>query len=388
MKNIIRPLKREVERMISRPIYILMMIVLPLISFAIFWFIFMEGVPKNLPVAVYDQDRSSVSRQLKRMINSTSSMEIQHQVNSMEEGKRLILSGEANALIVMPRNLEKDILSGLSPSIINFYNNEFLLSGSMISRDVNAVVSTFSKTVNVTVRLRKGEMTEHAMTHISPVRIVSHTLFNPYLNYFYFLTGTLQPTLLQIFIIVMTIFAVGSELKDGTAGSLLEASNDSMVLALIGKLLPYTLIYCLLGVFMNVVLFTLLKVPIVGSLGLILIATVLFVLVYQAIGLFLVALTSNLRMSLSLAGVYSAPAFAFAGVTFPLLGMPVFAKAWAHMLPLTYYIKLFIDQSMRGAPASVSLPEIAIMSCFLILGPISVPRLYTIMSNSKYWGRS
>ena len=63
MKNIIRPLKREVERMISRPIYILMMIVLPLISFAIFWFIFMEGVPKNLPVAVYDQDRSSVSRQ-------------------------------------------------------------------------------------------------------------------------------------------------------------------------------------------------------------------------------------------------------------------------------------------------------------------------------------
>ncbi len=387
MKYLIPPLKREMERMVSRPVYILMLIVIPLFSFSIFWFIFEEGVPEDLPVAVYDQDSSSISRQLIRMIDSTTSIQIKYRVNNLEEGKRLILSGKCNALVVIPKDLEKDVLSGLSPSIINFYNNEFLLAGSLISRDVSSVVTTFSKGINVSVRLKKGEMTVTAMNRIEPVRVMTHTLFNPYLNYFYFLTGTLQPTLLQIFIITMTIFALGSELKDGTAGSLLESSKDSIIFALLGKLLPYTLIFTLMGIFMNVFLFMFFKVPVTGSLGLLLFSTFIFVLAYQSVGLFYLALTSNLRMSLSMAGFYSAPAFAFAGVTFPLIGMPMLAKFWSYMLPLTYYIKIFIDQSMKGAPVSVSLPQLGIMSCFLILGLLSVPRLNKIMKNSEYWGK-
>ncbi len=388
MKYLIPPLKRELERMVSRPLYILMLIVLPLLSFSVFWFMFAEGVPKNLPIAVLDQDRSSLSRQMIRMVDSTSSIAIKHRVTSLEEGKQLILSGNSYALVMIPKNLEKDVLRGLSPSIVNFYNNEYLLAGSIISRDINSVVTTLSKSFNVSFRLKKGEMTATALNNIEPVRIVSHTLFNPYLNYFYFLAGTLQPTLLQIFIIAMTIFALGSELKEGTAASLLEASNQNIVFALLGKLLPYTLVYILLGIFMNVFLFTVFKVPVAGSPGLILLSTIIFVLAYQAVGLFILALTANLRMSLSMAGFYSAPAFAFVGVTFPLVGMPFLAKVWSYLLPLTYYIKIFIDQSMKGAPIKVSLPQLAIMSCFLIFIPLTIPRLNRIYRNQKYWGRS
>lgn len=373
--------------MVSRPIYSLMVIILPLISFALFWALFEAGVPRDLPIAIYDQDRSATSRQLKRMIETTPTLQVKFQVNSLEEGKRLMLRDECKALVVFPKNMEKDLLSGLSPSIIHFYNNEYLLSGSLISRDIDAVVTTFSKGANVSVRLKKGEMAAEAMNHIEPVQIISHTLFNPYLNYSYFLSGTLQPAILQIFIMVMTIFAVGSELKEGTATSLLEASSGSIVFALFGKLLPYTLIYTLLGLFMNLFLFSYIKVPVNGSMGLILISTIIFVLAYQSIGLFCVAITSNLRMSLSLAGFYSAPAFAFAGVTFPLIGMPAAAQAWGYLLPLTHYIKVFIDQSMKGAPIAVSLPDIGFLSCFLLLGPISAPRLHTYMKNSRYWGR-
>ena len=130
------------------------------------------------------------------------------------------------------------------------------------------------------------------------------------------------------------------------------------------------------------------KAPVAGSLGLILVSTIIFVLAYQAIGLFILALTANLRMSLSMAGFYSAPAFAFVGVTFPLMGMPLLAKIWSYLLPLTYYIKIFIDQSMKGAPINVSLPQLSIMFCFLIFIPLSIPRLFKILKNSEYWGRS
>lgn len=373
--------------MVLRPIYILMLIVIPLISFALFWFIFQKGVVQNLPIAVYDQDQTSTSRQIKRMLDATSSLNISAEVSNFEEGKRLMLRDECKALVIIPRNLEKDVLSGLSPSIINYYNNEYLVVGSSISRSIETVVTTVSKTLNASVRLKKGEMAAEAMSHIEPVQTIAHTLFNPYLNYFYFFVGTLQPAMLQIFITVMTIFSVGSELKDGTAASLLDASNDSIVAALFGKLLPYTLIYTLIGVFMNVILFTFFKMPARGSLGLIILATFIFVLAYQALGLFFVALTANLRRSLSMASFYCAPAFAFAGVTFPLIGMPAIARVWGYMLPLTHYVRIFIDQAIKDAPLSVSLPEVGIMTCFLLVGPASVPRLHTYMKNSRHWGK-
>lgn len=381
------PLKREMERMVSRPLYILMLIVLPLLSFSVFWFLFEKGVPEDLPIAVYDRDGSSISRQLIRMMDSASSIQIKYRVNSLEEGKRLILRGKCNALVMIPRNLEKDVLSGLSPSVIHFYNNEFLLAGSLINRDIKSIIMTFSKGVNVTVRQTKGEMAVAAMAHIEPVHIVTYTLFNPYLNYSYFLTGTLQPALLQIFIIMMTVFSVGSELKDGTAKSLMVSSGNSTIAALTAKLLPYTMIFTLLGIFMNVLLFVFFTVPITGSLVLILFSTVIFVLAYQSMGLFCIAVTSNLRFGLSMAGFYSTPAFAFAGVTFPLIGMPISAKIWSHMLPLTYYIKIFIDQSMKGAPVIASLPDVGMMSCFILTGIIAVPRLDRLLKNSEYWGR-
>jgi len=189
---------REIQRVTTRPLYLLITIILPLVSFAIFWVIFNSGVPKDLPISVYDADHTQTSRQITRMLDSTGLLKVAQHVTNFEEGEKLILKGDSNALVVLPRNMEKDILRGQSPKIVNFYNNEFLLIGSLISRDVSTVVKTVSKGLNLSTRQIKSEMANAAMAHIEPVTVNSHVLFNPYLNYFYYLTGTLQPAMLQI----------------------------------------------------------------------------------------------------------------------------------------------------------------------------------------------
>ena len=380
---------REIQRVTTRPLYLLITIILPLVSFAIFWVIFNSGVPNDLPISVYDADHTQTSRQITRMLDSTGLLKVAQHVTNFEEGEKLILKGDSNALVVLPRNMEKDILRGQSPKIVNFYNNEFLLIGSLISRDVSTVVKTVSKGLNLSTRQIKSEMAKAAMAHIEQVTVKTHVLFNPYLNYFYYLTGTLQPAMLQIFIITMTIFAFCIEFKEGTAGDLFKKGRGNIVAVIIGKLLPYSLIYILLGLFMNIYLFRIPGFPFRGDLTVLVAATILFVFAYQALGVLIISVTANLRMSLSIAGFYSATAFAFGGVTFPAMGMVLPAKIWSSILPLTYYIKIFVDQSMKGSPVSVSLSGLCYLSFFILGGfTLSYFRMGKILNDPIYWGRS
>ncbi|MCP3872141.1 MAG: ABC transporter permease [Desulfobacteraceae bacterium] len=375
--------------MTTRPLYLLITIILPLASFFIFWTIFKSGVPTDLPISVYDGDNTQTSRRISRMLDSTSLLDVVQKVTSIDQGKKLMLRGDSYALVVLPKNMEKDILRRQSPEIINFYNNEFLLIGSLINKDITTVIKTVSKGLNLSMRQKQNEMTTAAMAHIEPLSIKKHVLFNPYLNYFYYLTGTLQPTMLQLFIIIMAIFAFGIELKDGTAGELFERANGNLTAIIVGKLLPYSIIYILLGLFMNIYLFRIPGFPFRGNMAVLVLATILFVFAYQAIGVLIISVTANLRMSLSMAGFYSATAFAFGGVTFPAMGMPLFAKIWSSILPLTHYIKVFVDQSIKGVPLSVSIPDLCYLSFFIIAGfTLSCFRMKKILIEPLYWGRS
>ncbi len=380
---------RELQRATTRPLYLLITLILPLISFFFFWIIFDSGIPENISISVYNADHTQTSRRITRLLDSTQLLNVVHHVTCIEEGKKQILKGDSYALVVLPKGMEKDILKGDAPRVVNFYNNEFLLIGSLINRDITTVIKSVSKGMNVLMRQKKGEMTRSAIAHIEPVVITKHVLFNPYLNYFYYLTGTLQPAMLQIFIITMTIFAFGIELKEGTAGELFEKGGGGITAVLIGKLLPYSLVYILLGLFMNIYLFRIPGFPFRGDLMVLVTATILFVLAYQAIGVFIISVTANLRLSMSVAAFYSVTAFAFGGVTFPAMGMVLFAKIWSMILPLTYYIKIFIDQSMKGAPVSVSLPDLCYLSFFILCGfGLSYFRMGKILKHKVYWGRS
>ena len=125
-----------------------------------------------------------------------------------------------------------------------------------------------------------------------------------------------------------------------------------------------------------------------GSLGLVLLGTLLFVLAYQAVGVLIVALSANLRFATSIAAFLASPAFAYAGITFPTMGMPAFARFWGALLPLTHYLKLLVDQSMKGAPLSVSAPSLLALLAFVVVAPLLAwPRLLRVLGDPRFWGK-
>lgn len=380
--------QRELVRIFSRRIYLLMVLILPLVSFAVLAAIFSTGSPRHLPIAVYDADNTDFSRRLIRLLDAAPTLHVAQRVTDLKEGKALILSGGSYALVVLPKGLERDRFRGQGAQVTSFYNNQSMTAGSIVNRGIRDTLKAVSVELDQQSRQQRGEMSAAAAAHAEPIIVESRALFNPYLNYLYFLAGALMPTMLQIFIIVVTVYAVGVEMKEGSAREWLDSAGGSPWLAVAGKLAPYTAGFLCVGLFMNSYLFLWLKLPLRGSVTLIAMATVLLVLSYQAVALLIVAVTANLRISLSSAAIYAAPAFAFAGITFPVMAMPLSGKIWGALLPLSYYLIILLDQGMRGAPESVSLPALAAMCGFVIFLPIlAVPRLGRLMVDAQQWGK-
>ncbi|WP_157627313.1 ABC transporter permease, partial [Variovorax boronicumulans] len=92
----------------------------------------------------------------------------------------------------------------------------------------------------------------------------------------------------------------------------------------------------------------------VGSVGWTLFALMVFLALSIALGAFVASLTRSLRTALSATGFITAPAFAFGGVGFPLVAMPVLAQLWAGLLPYTHYIRVQMEQLQMGAPLAYS----------------------------------
>lgn len=379
---------REMSQIRSHSRYILAMIVLPLLSFALTWGLFSNQYPQNLPIAVVNLDHSSISRTVIKAIDATSAVEVSFQVSDPSQAKDLILRGKIYAFVILPHGLEEDILRGRGGEVIAYTNTQMLLPGSIISSSLNTAVATVSAGINFQSRQRRGEISEAAIDHLEPINLDRHALFNPQLNYMYFLAAALCPTFFQIFILMTVVMAMGSEFKNGTTDTWLETAGGSVWKAVTGKLAIYFITFSLLGLVMLVIILNGFGVPLRGSLLTLITATILLVLAYLSCGILLVFLCPSLRMALSLASFFSGTAFAFVGLTFPQSGMPALGKAWSNVLPLTHYLRVFLEQTIRNADLSESIPEILILFIFAMAGIGLIPLLKNHMQDSRYWGKS
>ncbi len=382
-------LRRELGRIATRPLEPLLLVVLPALSIGLTWAIFSAGLPRELPVAVVDEDHTRLSRQLVRMIDAAPTVRVASRPPDPTAARELLLSGRAYAVVIVPEGLERGVKRGRPEPVVAWTNAQLLVPASLVRRDLQAATATLSAGVEIRRLRAAGETAAGAAARFQPVRADLHALFNPQLDYVSYLFAALLPTLLHVFVLLAAVNSVGAELREGTAGEWLATAGGSLARAVAGKMLPSTVVLTGVAVAATAVLFGVAGVPMRGSPPLLLLGTALFVLAYQAVGILLVALFANLRFATSVAAFLASPAFAYAGITFPTMGMPAFARLWGNLLPLTHYLRLLVDQSMKGAPASVSWPSLAALLAFATVPLLLAwPRLRRVASDRSFWGRS
>ena len=378
---------REIDRMSGSTIYLFTTLIGPLISFIILLSVFSAGVPHNIPVGVVDMDNTNLSRKISMWINATQEAEVTMQLPNQEEAYRQMAEGKLDAVIVISEGTEKNILKGVGQPVSVFINNTNLLKGGYLQKGIYKALATLSGGIKLQVAMKSGLPERQAKAKIQPVKLQQHVLFNPFGNYSYFLLSALLPLMIVIFTLLSNVFAMGTEVREGTGPEWLEHANGSLIVGLAGKLLPYTMLLSVVTVVMNVVLFVQMGTPLRGNFAFIVMGELGMIITYQLLAVLLVAVTANLRLALSLASAYAMMALTFSGLTFPQFAMPLVAKAFSYLFPFTQWVKIFISQAIRGEDAVHAILPMTIYVLFIGLSVGFLPRLKQVLTQERFWGK-
>ena len=381
----IQVVSREYKRILGEGASYFVVFFGPLLGFFLISSIFYAGVPRNLPVAVVDADHTSISRKAAQMVDATAIAEIDRSYINLTEARNALYEGKADAVLYIPEGTEKHILRGEHSTIELYVNNANVIKGSLISSNIQKAIKTLSAGIKLQTHLRNGETEKQAMAQVMPIPVKSEILFNPFTSYAYFITLILLPVMLTVFTLFGTLYAIGAELQYGTAANWLRTADGSIIIAMVGKLLPYTLFFCVVAMCMNLDLFYFLGVPLRGNVGVLLLSELLLILSYQSVAVLLITLTTNMRLALSLASAYTMLAITYAGFTFPTFGMPETAQVIGRIFPISYWVGIFSGQSLRAEPIANAFTLMLYLAGFIALGCFFIPRLKYVLSNEKYW---
>ena len=371
MKSILSSIRdvaaRETKRMSSRWMYILVTLVLPILSILFFASLFKEGVPSKMPIAIVDLDQTATSRKIARNIDVTQLSDVREYLQSETEAMSELRSGNIYGFVVIPKNLQADILASRQPEISYYYQNGFLIAGGLLQNDLTRILHTLSGGINMQKREAMGQSEDYIMSQVQPIQLSTHQLFNPIANYSVYISTIILPIMLQLFILLMTVYSIGIEIKEKTSHEWLRLSNKSVFVALTGKLLPYTLIFFVVMMFQNFMLYKVMMIPMQTSLGWLMLGSLLFVLAYQAVGVFCIGLLPMMRHSLNLTAFYGILALSLCGFSFPIESMPPVFQYWAGAFPVRHYMHIFQSQILSGFELRYAITSYLYLFLFMLL---------------------
>lgn len=385
---ILAVIRREIERIKHNRAYQFLLLIGPLIGILLIFAIFHKGAVRELPIAVVDQDHSSLSIKIENAINASADVDVIVHAHDMFQAQQILEKGEVEAIVLIPGETEKKVYSDLEAPIPLYINGTNVLKASLIQRSVVTTVKTLSAGVQLKKLMAQGKTEKEAMARIVPISIEKHVLFNPYTNYNYFLGSAMIYVMLILFIILSSTYTLGNELKRGTGQDLLDTANNSARIAVLGKLLPYTIIFIVFTVFIDFLLYVVDAMPMNGSFLVLFLGQFVTIITYQLMGLIFIGATSNLRLALSLVSAYSMMSITFSGLTFPLASMPKIAQIFSAIFPFTWWEKLFISQSFRGAPLDEALPYVLYMLIFQAIALLFLKVYKKHLGDPAYWGKS
>lgn len=376
--------RREIRIIFSRPVYIFCVVVAPIFTFILFATLMNEGLPNSLPVAVVDCDNTATTRNIARNLDALQQVEIIARYANVQDATKAMRRGEIYAFYLFPQGTTAALVNNLRPKVSFYINYSYLAAGSLTYRDMYITSLLANAAVGRTQLLARGASEQEATTFLQPIVIETHSIGNPWLNYSIYLSNTLFPGVLSLFIFIITAFSITSEIKFGTAKVWIKTAGGNIFVALAGKLAPYTILFSLVACFYNVYLYMFLHFPVHNGIVSMVAVSLLLVVASQSLGVFLAGALPAPRWAMSIASLWGVVSFSISGFSFPIEGMSRAINAATNMFPLRHYFMIYCNQALLGNPIAEAAIHYAALLAFLILPLIVVGRLKRALINYRY----
>lgn len=373
-QRIIAVARRELRIIRQRPIYLLGSV--GVIAFcAIFFLTFLkDGLPSDVPIGLVDYDYSSTSRNFCQQLDATQLGKVVH-YDSFAATREDMNRGKIAAVCVVPVGMNDDIQANRQPKITFYVNGLYFVSGALAWKDLLQMVNLTNGAVQRQAFRARGYNDSQIMGMIRPVDVDVHQIGNVGTNYNYYLSSVLLPGVLEMIVIIVLIYSLGAELKYGTSRHLLQTSGNSIVTALAGKLLVWTLTFSATGLILILLLFHRLHFPLAGSIWNMFLGIFLMIFASEAIAIFILEMLPVPRLALSIGALYSVLGFSLSGFTLPIEAMPPYIQGLAAAFPLRHYYLFYVQEAIFGAGFAGWWKQVIYLLIFILLPLIGLVRL-------------
>lgn len=365
-------------------IYVFCTIVFPVFLIFFFTSLLGQGLPTSMPAGIVDMDNTSTTRRLTRMLDSYQSTEVVAHYPTVAEARNAMQRGEIYAFFFFPKGTTKELLASRQPKISFYYNNSFLLAGSLLYKDMRVVATRAAAGVGLAKMQAQGYTQDQIMAFLQPIVVDTHPTVNPYLNYNFYLSTTIIPGCLMLFVFLLTAYSIGTELKFGKSKEWLAMADDNIHVALIGKLLPQFVVHLLIVLFYLFYTFEILQFPHECSFWQLLPYGILLVMVSQAFGVFAFGLMPSLRMSMSICALWAMLSFTISGFAFPVDAMDPQIQALSWLFPLRSFFMIYQMTLFNGYPTAYAWIYYVVLMIFLVLPFFVLPNIKKAMLKFVY----
>jgi ABC-2 type transport system permease protein len=330
-------LYKEFLVVLRDPFTLFFMMFPPLVEMIAFGYALDTNV-KNMKTVVFDEDRTSESRDLVKQFENTQNFRVVGEVQSVTELSEAIRRGKAYVGIQIPPGFTRNLRAGRSAKL------QVLIDGS------NSTIASTALNTALNVGFRNGllAMSEKFGLRDLPVEVRPQILYNPEMRSpNFFLPGVIG-IVLQIATTFATAMSLVRERERGTLEQLMVSPVSRWGLML-GKLVPYLVIGMLMSVFLFTVMRWVFHVPIAGDVGALMVGTFFYVFCLLSLGLLISTRAQNQMQALQMSMMFILPSVFFSGFIFPRETMPAIFYAISTAIPATYYIELERALVLRGA---------------------------------------
>ena len=342
-QRLISLIRKEFIQIIRDPRTMGLIIFIPIIQLFLLGYSATSDV-RNIPLVVFDQDRSPASRELLDAYRSADYFSLAYDVDSEAEMRTLIENGTAGIGIIIPPDFSIAIsgerkahlaivIDGSDPSVASTALNAARLIGQSFSMDIQ--IERLSRRGMVTNLDQPLEM---------------HTLvwYNPDLIDAYYMVPGIIGMILYSITAILTANAVVRERERGTIEQLIVTPLRPWEL-IVGKIIPYAVLALFNAVEVLVLGYLFFGVPIRGSIPLILLLCTLFLISSLAIGLLTSVIANTQQEAMLTVFMTLLPSIFLSGFFFPLEAMPQVLQWISYIFPLRYFMSIIRALLLKGS---------------------------------------
>jgi ABC-2 type transport system permease protein len=312
----------------------------------------------HISMAVVNQDKGAVSREFVNSYITSGYFDYVHDLATSEQASKMLDDGEVRLVLVVPSQFSDQMHAGESASVQILVDGMDANSATTIVGYSQAVALQYSQKIvmNNLAKIGRG--------NYIPINYEGRIWYNPELKSAKFLVPGLIAFILAITAVIATSLSIVREKERNT----IEQINVSPVHSLhfiLGKLIPYALISLVAAALVLLTAYLLFGVVIKGSVLLLFVATVLFIIAALSIGLLVSTISDSQQVAFQIAAVVSMiPTIILSGFMFPIRSMPWPLQVLSNVTPAKFYLVILRSILLKGVGIAAFWEQLVYLAIF------------------------